>query len=195
MAHGPIYKVPLRRRREGKTNYYRRRDLLKSGKTRVIIRKTTKHIRVQFIDAFPDGDLTRIDSSTYQLKDYDWNISGGNIPAAYLSGYLAGKKALKAGIPEAITDLGLQRTSNGGRIYAALKGLIDAGVNIPVNDKVFPSDDILHGSHIKIISEHVKNEDAEEFKVRYARYQKNKVKPGNLEKLVKDTKGAIDKAF
>lgn len=136
MAKGPIYRTPLRRRREGKTNYYKRRELLKSENTRVVIRRSTKHMRVQFISAFPDGDKTLSYTSSTQLKDFKWNVSCGNIPAAYLTGYLAGKQAQKSGIENAILDLGLQSNTHGSRIYATLKGLIDAGIEIPANDNL-----------------------------------------------------------
>ncbi len=193
MARGPIYRVPLRRRREGKTNYYKRRDMLKSGSARLIIRRTTKHMRVQVVEAFPNGDKTLSASSSVQLIDYNWNVSCGNIPAAYLTGYLAGKKALKAGVSEAILDMGLQSNTRGSRIYAALKGFIDAGVHVPADESIFPSEDVINGSHIKTISDHVKNEDAKNFKKIYATYHAVKAKPAKLSDLVSATKGEIDK--
>ena len=193
MAKGPIYRVPLRRRREGKTNYYKRRELLKSNSLRVIIRKSTKHMRVQFVEALPNGDTTLISASSIQLSEFNWTLTGGNIPAAYLTGYLAGKKAQKSGITNAILDMGLQRSTKGGRIYAALKGVIDSGIDLPVNESIFPSESVLQGSHIKTISDHIKKEDAKAHKKIYAKYQKAKVTPDKLSNLVKSTKGAIDK--
>ncbi len=193
MAKGPIYRVPLRRRREGKTNYYKRREMLKSDSIRVIIRKSTKHMRVQFVEAHPNGDTTLISASSIQLSNFNWTVSGGNIPAAYLTGYLAGKKAQKAGITDAILDLGLQRNSKGGRIYGALKGVVDSGINLPVNEEIFPSESVLQGSHIKTISDHIKKADAKAHKQIYAKYQKAKVKPDKLSTLIKSTKGEIDK--
>ena len=41
MGHGPRYRVPWRRRREGKTNYYKRFKMIKSRKIRLVARKTT----------------------------------------------------------------------------------------------------------------------------------------------------------
>ena len=193
MAKGPIYRVPLRRRREGKTNYYKRREMLKSNSLRVIIRKSTKHMRVQFVEALPNGDTTLISASSIQLSEFNWTVTGGNIPAAYLTGYLAGKKAKKSGITNAILDLGSQRSTKGGRIYAALKGVVDSGIDLPVNESIFPSESVLQGSHIKTISDHIKKEDAKAHKKIYAKYQKAKVTPDKLSTLVKSTKGAIDK--
>ena len=194
MARGPIYRVKLRRRRSGKTDYYQRRELLKSGELRLVIRRSTKHMRVQFVEARPNGDITLATGSSTELSQFNWNLSGGNIPAAYLTGYLAGKRALKQGVDEAILDIGLQRNTQGSRIYAALKGAIDAGIYVPANDKIFPTKDVLKGSHIKTISEYLKKEDSKEFKKKFAKYSKAKVKPSDIGKLVDKTKSAIDGA-
>ncbi|MHA2090460.1 MAG: 50S ribosomal protein L18 [Candidatus Kariarchaeaceae archaeon] len=192
MARGPIYRVKLRRRRSGKTDYYQRRELLKSGGIRLVIRRSTKHMRVHFVEAQPNGDITLTAGSSTELPQFNWNLSGGNIPAAYLTGYLTGKRAIKQGIEEAILDIGLQRNTHGSRIYAALKGVIDAGILVPTNDKIFPTEDVIKGSHIKTISEYLKKEDSKVFKKKFARYDKAKVKPNDIGKLVDKTKTAID---
>ncbi|MCY3411214.1 MAG: 50S ribosomal protein L18 [Candidatus Heimdallarchaeota archaeon] len=187
MAKGPRYRVPLRRRREGKTDFYSRRELLKSGRVRAVIRKSSKNMQIQFVEALPDGDKTLASSNSLQLKDFGWNITGGNIPAAYVTGYLAGKRALAAGIDDAIADLGLQVRQKGGRIYAALKGIIDAGLEIPASDIVFPEEDILKGAHLKNTSE--------ELRENFARYKEAKQNIDELDKLVEKTIKAIDKKF
>ena len=64
--------------------------------------------------------------------------SGKNTSSAYLTGYLCGKKALKEGIEGAVLDLGLKTSINGSKIYAALKGAVDAGMNIPHNESILP---------------------------------------------------------
>ena len=145
MATGPRYRVKLRRRREGKTDYYLRRELLKSGRHRLVIRRSTKHMRVQFVKAMPDGDQTLIDATSYKLSDFGWKNKGGNLPASYLTGYLAGKMALAEGIEDGILDLGLQSNTKRSRIYAALKGVIDAGVSIPASDSIFPEEEAING--------------------------------------------------
>jgi len=192
MASGPRYRVKLRRRREGKTNYYKRRELLKSGKLRLVIRRSTKHMRVQVIKAMPDGDITLADASSYNLKNYGWKLNGTNLPAAYLTGYLAGKKAVAEGIEEAILDLGLQSNSQGSRIYAALKGVIDAGIEVPAGEEIFPEESVIKGEHIQ----HAANSyDDDEFKETFATYQEESVSADAIPDLVDKVISSIDGKF
>ena len=37
---------------------------------------------------------------------------------------------------------------SGSKLYAALKGVVDAGITIPASEEIFPSDERLSGSHI-----------------------------------------------
>jgi large subunit ribosomal protein L18 len=152
-------------------------------------------MRVQFIEAHADGDVTLSDSSSYNLSQYGWKLSGANIPAAYLTGYLAGKKALKGGVDEAILDLGLQSNTRGSRIYATLKGIVDAGVDVPASEDIFPEDDVLQGSHIEKAANSIKDEDKDKFKETFARYTSNKVKVDGIPKLVEKVKKEIDGKF
>src|SRR4030067_178517 len=50
MARGPRYKVPFRRRREGRTDYRHRAALLRGEKVRLVVRSSNRHSRVQFIE-------------------------------------------------------------------------------------------------------------------------------------------------
>jgi large subunit ribosomal protein L18 len=91
MAHGPKYRLAFRRRREGKTNYHKRLKLLKSRKLRVVIRVSNNHVTVQVVESQMGGDKIMVSSFSKELsKKYGWNAHTGNIPAAYLTGYLAG---------------------------------------------------------------------------------------------------------
>ena len=55
---------------------------------------------------------------------------------------------MKKGIEEAILDIGLQRPVKGSRVFAALKGMLDAGLSIPHGDGIFPSEERIKGLHI-----------------------------------------------
>ena len=56
----------------------------------------------------------------------------------YLTGYLAGKKAKSTGLDKAILYIGRREFSSGSKIIYALKGVIDAGIDIPANNDIFP---------------------------------------------------------
>jgi len=137
----------FKRRREKKTNYKRRLALLKSGITRLVIRKSLSNISIQFINFVAKGDVTLATANSTELKKFGWNKTG-NIPAAYLTGLLAGKKAKEKKIEKANLDLGLQISTKGSRIYAALKGVVDSGVNVPHSEDILPSEDRIKGKHI-----------------------------------------------
>jgi len=77
-----------------------------------------------------------------------WEGSTSNVPAAYLTGYLAGKRAVQKGIEEAVLDIGLHVPTKGSRVFATLKGLIDAGLRIPSDKDILPSDERIRGEHI-----------------------------------------------
>ena len=192
--YGPLYRVPFRRRREMKTDYQQRKRLLKSGKIRFIARPSNKQVLVQFIESKLGGDKTFVQIRSSDLKDYGWTISTSNLPAAYLTGYLAGKKAIKAKIKEAILDIGIHTANPGTRIFATLKGVVDAGVEIPYNERMLPSDDRIQGEHIKSYAKLLAKEDKEKYNKHFSNYLKVEVKPENLPVLFKETKSKIDSA-
>ena len=148
MAQGPTYRVKFRRRREGRTNYYRRRRLLLSRKPRLVIRKTNTKVIVQLVSAKVVGDITHASAISSELAAHGWDAGKNNTPAAYLTGFLAGLRAKSRGVTEAILDIGLNPPTKGSKIYAALKGVIDAGLSIPHDPEILPDDERLLGNHI-----------------------------------------------
>lgn len=149
MATGPRYRVPFRRRREGRTDYHVRYRLILSRKPRVVVRKGNANITIQLIIAELKGDRTLLTVSSKELRNYGFQHSTGNVPAAYLTGLLFGKKMLALGYEEGILDIGLHSNSRGSRVYAALKGVVDAGVNVPHSPEVFPDDSRIRGEVIR----------------------------------------------
>ena len=148
MAQGPTYKVKFRRRREGKTNYYRRRRLLLSRLPRLVVRKTNTGMVVQVVNARVAGDMTVASAVSPEISNHGWSASGGNMPAAYLTGLLAGLRAKSRGVEQAVLDIGLNPPVKGSKIYAALAGALDAGLNISHNPDVLPDEARLSGEHI-----------------------------------------------
>ena len=148
MAHGPTYRVKFRRRREGKTNYYRRKRLLQSRGSRFVVRKTNNRVIVQIIDAKVVGDTTMASAISSELEGFGWSAGVANLPAAYLTGFLAGLRAKARGINKALLDVGLHPPIRGSKLYAALKGALDAGLEVPHNPEVLPDDSRTSGEHI-----------------------------------------------
>ncbi|HPX72961.1 MAG TPA: hypothetical protein PKW51_03560, partial [Methanoregulaceae archaeon] len=67
MATGPRYFVPFRRRKEGKTDYYKRAKLVVSDRPRMVVRKTNRQILIQLVTAEMDGDRTLVSASSAEL--------------------------------------------------------------------------------------------------------------------------------
>jgi large subunit ribosomal protein L18 len=147
-ARGPTYRVPFRRRREGKTDYRRRLKLLFSKKHRVVVRKSNKYVRMQLVATDKNGDKTLIAAMSSELTKYGYDGGKCNCPAAYLTGLLFGKRAKDAGFNDTILDIGLHTPVHGSNVYAALKGALDSGLMIPHDPAVFPADDRISGIHI-----------------------------------------------
>src|SRR5579885_3036021 len=172
------YRLKFRRRRENKTDYNKRKVFITSGKIRFCVRKSNKYLRVQLIKPSIKGDLTLLSISSKELKKFGWPFSCKNLPASYLLGYLAGLKAIKKGIEEAVLDLGLYTPTKGNRIFAVLKGALDAGMKIPVSEEILPSEERIKGLHIKEYFEKLK--ESGEHEKRFSGYLKNNV---NIEEL------------
>jgi len=83
-------------------------------------------------------------------KKFGWpeDYSKKSVPASYLVGYALGKAAMAKGSAEAVLDIGLAASSPGNRVFSALKGMVDAGLDIPHGDNVLPDDERINGAHI-----------------------------------------------
>tara|TARA_Y100000310_G_scaffold216080_1_gene217066 strand:+ start:3497 stop:4009 length:513 start_codon:yes stop_codon:yes gene_type:complete len=145
-----------RRRKENKTDYKLRLGLLKSGKPRIVIRKTNKYFIVQAVESHEAQDKVIAGITSKDLMKNGWGekLKGSlkSLPAGYLTGLLFAKLFAKKINNEKtgfILDLGMVRTINGNRIYAVVKGLVDGGLNIKVNETVFPVEKRLDGEHLK----------------------------------------------
>jgi large subunit ribosomal protein L18 len=206
MATGPRYKVPFRRRRENRTDYYIRRKLLTSGELRAVIRRSSKNMSIQFTKFEMEGDTIVSATASRELKALGWKNSCSNIPAAYLTGYLAGKKAKEAGIEYAVLDIGMQPPSKGAALFAAVAGMIDAGLEVPHGDGVLPVKERLTGKHIsdavaedfaKVLSAlggKMKDRDPKATKVSKAVEKKDDKKPAPAGKGKQDGKQAAKPA-
>jgi large subunit ribosomal protein L18 len=153
MTYGSRYRVPLRRRREKKTDYQARKGFVVSGKPRLVARSSLNNTTAQIIAAKPEGDYVLASAHSRELiKKYGWKAATGNVPAAYLTGLLCGLKAKKAGINETILDLGLVSPVKGSKVFSTMIGVVDAGVEVPHSDKKIVRERI-QGYHIQDYAE------------------------------------------
>jgi len=172
------FQTKYKRRRAGKTDYYARKRLISQAKNkynapkyRLVVRFTNRDIICQLVTAELTGDKVFCAAYAHELKRY--GISNGltNWSAAYATGLLLARRALKkldldetfTGVEEpdgeyklteaagedgeerrpfkCFLDVGLHRTSTGARVFGAMKGASDGGLYIPHNEKRFPGYD------------------------------------------------------
>ena len=178
------------RRIQKKTDYKARLAMLKSGLPRAVVRKSLGIIHLQIIKYDRKGDITLIEDSSGSLRKDGWKAHCGNIPAAYLIGYKLGKKALTLGIEKAISDIGLQKSTKEGVIYAALKGIQDSGLDINIGE-ITPDDNKIKGGHISSFAKKLKAEDKARYEKQFSEYIKNDFDPANIEKHFEEVKNKL----
>jgi large subunit ribosomal protein L18 len=196
MAKSSRYCVPFRRRREGKTNYKSRKAFVLSGKPRLVTRITLKNVIAQIIMAKPHGDEVLVSAHSRELtKTYGWKASGKNLPAAYLTGLLCGLKAKSKGIKEAILDIGLHSPSKGARVFAVLKGVLDAGINVPYSEEKLSDEKRIEGKHIAQYAESLASSNSEQYQNKFSQYLKQKVPPEKINEHFAKVKADIIATF
>jgi large subunit ribosomal protein L18 len=194
MAKDSRYCVQLRRRREGKTDYKARKALVISGKPRLVVRNTLKNVIAQIIVAKPHGDEVLVSAHSRELKKYEWKAHAGNLSSAYLTGLLCGLKAKAQGVKEVILDIGLHSPSKGARVFAMLKGVLDAGVHVPHSEEKLPDEKRIEGEHIAQYAESLAS-NPEEYQSKFSKYLEQKLPPEDLPKHFAKVKTKILAAF
>ncbi|MUM64415.1 50S ribosomal protein L18 [Acidianus infernus] len=180
MALGPNYKVKPRRRREGKTNYYKRYIYVLSRAIRLVVRLTNEYVIVSVMKFDPKGDITIASAHSIELvKKYGWKGDTNNTPAAYLTGFLAGLRAKKAGIESAVADIGLFTPTKGARVFYAIKGALDAGLKVPMGD-IELDENRIKGVHISEYAKKLEAENPEKFNKLFSRYLSRGLNPKDL---------------
>jgi len=151
-------------------------------------------MRVQIVQSKLSGDKVLISAFSKELGlKYGWIANTGNIPASYLTGYLAGLRAKKENIQEAIFDLGMLYNKN--RVLATCKGVLDAGIQIPYNEEFFPEglEERIKGNHIESYAKKLKSEDPEKYERIFSGYLKTKnVNPLKISQIFSDSLKMID---
>ena len=189
--HIPIF----RRRREGKTNYHKRRKLVISRQPFLYVFVSNKNITAQITVPEKRGDRVIVSVHSRELLKYGWRASRKSTPAAYLVGYLIGKKALKAGVTKAVLYTGVKGFTPGSRVAAVAKGARDAGLNVPASEDVLPSEDRIKGLHIVEYAKLLKSTNASLYEKRFSGYVSSGFDPEKYPEMVEEVKTKIEEAF
>jgi large subunit ribosomal protein L18 len=196
MARGSKYRVSRKRRREGKTNYYVRYRLVKSKHIILVVRKTNRYILAQFIYPTPIGDYTLAAAHSRELvKLFGWKGGTKNTPTAYLVGLLAGLRAKKLGITKAVAYIGLHRPVRGSKIFAVIKGVLDAGIEVPVDKEMLPDDNRIKGLIIAEYAKMLSERDPERFKKQFSAMLNSQFDPRNLTEHFEEVRNRILKTY
>jgi large subunit ribosomal protein L5e len=194
-----------------------------SPKYRFVVRFTNTDIICQIIFATLSSDRVMTASYAHELPRY--GVKGGltNYAAAYATGLLCARRVLtklnlasvyvgkeKADGKEflvkeiegqnrpfyVLLDVGLNRTTTGSRVFAAMKGAVDGGLEIPHNNKRFAGYDNeaekfdpgvlrkhIFGVHVADYMRLLQSENPEKYQRQFSEYVKNKVTADDIEKM------------
>merc|ERR1711953_1429261 len=202
-------------------------------KYRMIVRCSNKDITCQIAYARLEGDRVVAAAYSHELPNYGVKVGLTNYAAAYCTGLLLARRVLKKmnldsayegnteingehymvednadgpGAFRACLDVGLARTTTGAKIFGAMKGAADGGLDIPHSEKRFPgydkeasefSADVhrahIFGQHVADYMKSLQEEDEEAFKRQFSRFIKNGVTADSVEDMYKKAHAAIRK--
>jgi large subunit ribosomal protein L18 len=186
------YNPTLKRNRQLKTNYRKRAALLLSRRHFIVAKVSDQNVFCQFLKPTLKGDIVISSAHSRELRKYGWKGSTNSLPACYLTGFLLGKKSLAKGSDNAILYTG--RDSFTSRVAACLKGIVAAGVNVPVSEDNLPSDDRINGKHIAEYAKILKADEAKYNSVFSARIKEG-LNPEEYPSHCETTKQKISENF
>merc|ERR1712134_89062 len=193
-------------------------------KYRFVVRFTNKDIICQVVSSKIKGDVCHTAAYASELKRYGLEVGLTNYSAAYCVGLLCARRLLKKynlddkfeGTPEvtaefedafvhgndedgpsafhALLDVGLKRTTIGSKIFAAMKGAFDGGLEIPHNEKKFYGYDAdekeydaeanrerILGGHVATYMNSLEEEEPGEFAEKFKKYIDAGITADNME--------------
>jgi len=193
-----------------------------SPRYRMVVRMTNKDIICQIVQPKISGDHTICSAYSHELPKYGIEVGLTNYAACYATGLLVARRLLqKLGLDEkyegqeepdgemflvehddgprpftCVLDVGLVRTSTGNRVFGALKGAVDGGLNIPHSEKRFPGYDreakdydvdthkkYIFGGHVAEYMELLEEEDPERYQTQFAKYIEKELEGDGLEEM------------
>ncbi|KAG6598618.1 60S ribosomal protein L5, partial [Cucurbita argyrosperma subsp. sororia] len=199
-------------------------------KYRFVIRFTNKDITAQVVSSSIAGDMVLAAAYSHELPHYGLDVGLTNYAAAYCTGLLLARRVLKklemddeyVGNLEvsgedfsveptdsrrpfrALLDVGLVRTTTGNRVFGALKGALDGGLDVPHSVKRFAGfskdskelDADVHrkyifGGHVAAYMRSLMEDEPEKYQSQFSDYIKKGIEPDNIEELLKKVHSAI----
>ncbi|KAK6937924.1 Ribosomal protein L5 eukaryotic/L18 archaeal, partial [Dillenia turbinata] len=199
-------------------------------KYRFVVRFSNKDIVAQITSASIAGDMVLAAAYSHELPRYGLEVGLTNYAAAYCTGLLLARRVLKMlemdeeyqgnleSLGEdysvepadsrrpfrALLDVGLVRTTTGNRVFGALKGALDGGLDIPHSDKRFAGfskdnkqlDAEVHrkyifGGHVASYMRTLMEDEPEKYQSHFSEYIKRGIGPDNLEEVYKKIHAAI----
>jgi len=200
-------------------------------KYRLIVRFTNKDIVCQIAYARIVGDVVVCAAYAHELPRYGIKVGLTNYAAAYCTGLLLARRLLKKfgldqtyegqvevdgeefyqedvddapGAFRAYLDVGLARTTTGARVFGALKGAADGGIDIPHSNRRFPGYDAesknfdakvhrdhIFGKHVSDYMTYLQENDEDAYKRQFSGFLKHGVAAGKVEEMYKKAHSAI----
>ncbi|XP_054789588.1 60S ribosomal protein L5 [Prosopis cineraria] len=199
-------------------------------KYRFVVRFTNKDIIAQITSASIAGDIVLAAAYAHELPRYGLEVGLTNYAAAYCTGLLLARRVLKMLEMEeeyegnveasgedfsvepsdtrrpfrALLDVGLIKTTTGNRVFGALKGALDGGLDIPHSDKRFAGfnkdkkelDPELHrkyifGGHVAAYMQTLMEDEPEKYQSHFSEYIKRGLEADGLEAMYKKVHAAI----
>lgn len=200
-------------------------------KYRMIVRFTNKDIITQIAYARIEGDVIVCAAYAHELPRYGIKVGLTNYAAAYCVGLLLARRLLHKfkmgsiyeGLVEAsgedftvedidgqpgafrcYLDVGLAKTTTGAKVFGAMKGAVDGGLDIPHSHKRFPGYDgeskefnpEIHRKHIfaQHVAEYMRmlmDDDEDAYKKQFSQYIKLGITPDEMEDIYKKAHAAI----
>lgn len=101
-------------------------------------------------------------------------------------------------------DVGIKNTTTGARVFGALKGASDGGLDIPHSNKRFPGytrdtksydaethKDRIFGEHVAEYMREMQEDDEENYKAHFAKYLENDIEADDIEEMYEKCHAAI----
>jgi large subunit ribosomal protein L18 len=154
----------------------------------VTVKISDQNVAGQVLKPTPTGDIVIASAHSRELADHGWKGAFNNLPACYLTGVLLGKKGLQKEVKAAVLYIGKNHFTS--RVAACMKGIVDAGISMPVSKESLPDDDRISGHHIAEYS-HALKEDEKDYNSRFSAILKNGLKPEDYPSHFEEIKNRI----